>query len=91
MKLKTAIRLLELYNKWRTGDEYQKMIKPEKITKALDLVISEVKVWNEVRNDFILILDAKYCPFCGKEKEFINSTDVNSGRVCKNVLCHNKK
>lgn len=29
-----------------------------------------------------------YCPFCGHKKEFKVSTDSNSGRVCKNMICN---
>ena len=43
MKLKTAIKTLELHNRWRRGDEKIKMIDPKKIGEAIDLVLDEVK------------------------------------------------
>jgi len=30
-----------------------------------------------------------FCGYCGKAKEFKVSTDINSGRTCKNKLCKN--
>ncbi len=28
-----------------------------------------------------------FCPYCGNKKDYIVSTDINSGTVCKNRLC----
>ena len=28
-----------------------------------------------------------YCPYCGEEMQYKVSTDVSSGRCCKNITC----
>ena len=28
-----------------------------------------------------------YCPNCGTKKAFKVETDINSGKVCKNIMC----
>lgn len=42
MTLKQAIRILERHNKWRKGDKI-KMIEPQLITEAIDLIISHLR------------------------------------------------
>ena len=45
-----------------------------------DMVVDEyLRVWGGT--------GGKYCPYCGEKKSFVVSTDINSGRVCKNKLC----
>ena len=60
-----------------------------------DMVVDEYL--KDVRFERILILGnvwggtgGKYCPYCGEKKSFLISTDINSGRVCKNKLCQGK-
>ena len=43
MELKTAIKILEYYQKWRLGEFENLIYKPKEITKALDIVLSKVK------------------------------------------------
>ena len=31
-----------------------------------------------------------FCPYCGHKRDYIVSTDINSGKVCKNPLCKGK-
>jgi hypothetical protein len=50
------------------------------------------------KHDWMLILSKKlfiefnkqkwtYCPFCGNKLTLKVSTDINSGKECKNILC----
>lgn len=43
MTIKQAIRTLELFNRWRRGDETLKMQDPKKIGQAIDLAINVMK------------------------------------------------
>lgn len=47
MDLNEAIKILELHNKWRLGDEKVKMSEPKKITEAINIILSEVKKFNK--------------------------------------------
>jgi len=42
MDLKEAIKILEHFQKWRTGSDIE-MIHPKVLTKAIDLILKEVK------------------------------------------------
>ena len=42
MELKEAIKILELYQLWRIGSDIE-MIHPKVLTKAIDLILKEVK------------------------------------------------
>ncbi len=43
MELKTAIEILEYHQQWRLGKKEDMIHEPKKLTKALDMVILEVK------------------------------------------------
>ena len=43
MKLKKAIEILEYHQEWRLGKHDDMIHKPNTLTKALDIVITEVK------------------------------------------------
>jgi len=42
MDLKEAIKILKHYKKWHTGSDIE-MIHPKVLTKAIDLILKEVK------------------------------------------------
>ena len=42
MKLKEAIEILEIHNKWRRGDEYVQMVTPKQLGKAIDKIIKKL-------------------------------------------------
>jgi len=42
MDLKEAIKILEHFQKWRVGSDIE-MIHPKVLTKAIDLILKEVK------------------------------------------------
>lgn len=46
------------------------------------------EVYNRLVRGLYLVKQASFCPFCGEAKQLIISTDINSGRVCKNKLCN---
>ena len=31
-----------------------------------------------------------FCPYCGMKRDYIVTTDINSGKTCKNPLCKGK-
>lgn len=67
--------------KGRRGIPYDKL-------KALQNLLSEYgfeRGQNEAERS-----EQLFCPYCGVKKDFKVSTDINSGRVCKNVLCRAK-
>jgi len=43
MTTKEAIRIAEHYQKWRTGKIERIIYKPEEITQAIDIIITELK------------------------------------------------
>ena len=43
MKLKEAIGILEIHNRWRRGEDVEPMQKPKDIGVAIDVVIEYVK------------------------------------------------
>ena len=43
MELQTAIEILEYHQEWRLGKREDMIHEPKKLTKALDIVLSEVK------------------------------------------------
>ena len=43
MKLKKAIKILELHNKWRRGNNRIKMTEPKLLGEAIDVIVVEVK------------------------------------------------
>ena len=43
MELQTAIEILEYHQEWRLGKREDMIYEPKKLTKALDVVLSEVK------------------------------------------------
>ncbi len=47
MKLDEAIKILELHNKWRRGDEIVDMQAPYKVGIAIDVVLRAVKRLND--------------------------------------------
>ena len=76
------------------------MKQPEEILKEFDSAIDDdgqlydsifvttainamKKYADEIENNQL------FCGYCGRAKEFKVSTDINSGRICKNILCKN--
>lgn len=43
MELQTAIEILEYFQQWRLGKRDDMIYEPKELTKALDVVLSEVK------------------------------------------------
>ena len=43
MELQTAIEILEYHQKWRLGQREDMIYEPQKLTEAMDIVLSEVK------------------------------------------------
>lgn len=43
MELQTAIEILEYHQEWRLGKRENMIYEPQKITEALNIVLSEVK------------------------------------------------
>jgi len=31
-----------------------------------------------------------FCPYCGMKRDYVVTTDINSGKACKNPLCKGK-
>ena len=68
----------------------------EELTERVEQLESEmIDLRNELREHIAIRNhniqnDKKYCPYCGTEKDFIVSTDANSGRTCKNRLCEGR-
>lgn len=49
MTLKTAIIVLEYYNKWRRGDETLDQPSPKRIGEAIDIVVKHYEETNEIK------------------------------------------
>ena len=56
----------------------------------LTLDVKEI-VWlmKEYQKEQLKVSDVKglFCAYCGHKKDFVVSTDINSGKICKNKLC----
>jgi len=46
MELNTAIEILDYHQEWRQGKREDMIHEPKKLTKALDIVLSEIKKLN---------------------------------------------
>lgn len=68
MELRTAIEILEYYQEWRLGKREDMIHEPQKLTEALDLVLSEVKKIHlgavSGRSEQLI------CPCCGSDKTY---------------------
>jgi hypothetical protein len=52
----------------------------------LTLDIKEI-VWLMKEYHKEQLKDSDFCAYCGHKKDFVVSTDINSGKICKNKLC----
>jgi hypothetical protein len=48
MTTKQAVSILKKYNKWRRGDSRIKMPEPAKIGEAIDIVIEQLELMDEL-------------------------------------------
>lgn len=67
-------------------DEVLKNETSESLTKWLN----ERRQKADARTDIESQSEQLFCGECGNKRELIVETDINSGRVCKNILCKTK-
>lgn len=75
------------YNFWKDtlGEkDYKKLLKG---LKNNSLTIEVSYVIDESLNKIKQNAEKLFCPYCGHKKSFVVETDINSGTVCKNILC----
>ena len=75
MEIKKAIEILEYHQEWRLGKREDMIYEPKKLTQALDIVLSEVKLPIHNVSNRYTIEDIEKCVenwgICKVEKEYI--------------------
>ena len=79
----SILKMVELVDEWQ-GDSQNITIKLIQFTEAISECMNEnlrLESQLEERENY------KYCPYCGNKLEHQISTDANTDKVCKSVLC----
>lgn len=76
MELKTAIEILEYHQEWRLGKREDMIHEPQKLTEALDIVLSEVK-------KFRLGAVSEQSEQCAHEYKVDDKSDIPFDLVCQ--------